>query len=161
MSCEVYFAEMSHFTPFSHPLTQVPLLKVCLCVWVCINYFMHARVCVSVLTCLCAYGFVALCLQSPCCQHMVSGRVKLQTAAFCSTEGLHLIREHIRMCVVEVVLLWSSAQHWACRRTGYQLCFLIICSAAYQRQIRELAGEWFSLQRPCVPTSPLDNLLQE
>lgn len=30
--------------------------------------------------------------RSPCCQHMASETVKLQTAAFCGPEGRHLIR---------------------------------------------------------------------
>jgi len=97
MSCEVYFAEMSCLPAFFYPSLKFHF-SMGACMWVCIS---HA----CVLTRLHVYvaswlrGSVAPWrrAQSPGCQHVVSERANLQTAAFCSTEGQHLIRN--RMCL--------------------------------------------------------------
>lgn len=104
MSCEVYFAEMSHFPPFS------PLHSSATSEWpsVCGRAYINTFMCVSVLTCVheCMWlcGSVALCPASPGCQHMVSGKVKLQTAAFSVAlkDGVSL-GGTLGMCVVQFV----------------------------------------------------------
>lgn len=48
----------------------------------------------------------------------------------------------------------SRRQNWACIRTGYQFSFLIICSAAYLEEIRELGRESFSPSTPACQRFP-------
>lgn len=102
MSSEVYFAEMSHFPPFSPPpFTRVPLLNGRVCGRAYIKRI-HVRICAYM--CACARGAVALCPASPGCRHTVSGKVKLQTAAFSVAlkDGVSL-GGTLGMCVAEFV----------------------------------------------------------
>lgn len=95
--------------------------------------------------------------------HMFSCASGLVTSASsmslsCSDEGQRFRKLHIQLCACEDV----KSQGW--RRTGYQMCFLIICSSAYQQQIRELCWKAFSVacqpisqQRKTELLSPLQN----
>lgn len=88
--CNLYLAEMSHFPTF------FPSPK-----WVSVWRYAYITTCTcaSLLTCLHVHMPLWLCARSPCCQHMVSETVKLQTAAFCGTEGWHLIRNTLGFVV--------------------------------------------------------------
>lgn len=102
MSSEVYFAEMSHFPPFSPPPLHSSATSEWPCVWACIHKRIHVRICAYM--CACARGAVALCPASPGCRHTVSGKVKLQTAAFSVAlkDGVSL-GGTLGMCVAEFV----------------------------------------------------------
>lgn len=95
MSSEVYFAEMSHFPPFSPPPLHSSATSEWPCVWACIHkthscayLCLHVRVCtrrcgsVPGLSRLSAYGF---------------WESKTSNSSFlCRAEGRRLIRRHIR-----------------------------------------------------------------
>lgn len=94
MSCEVYFAEMSHFPPFS------PLHSSATSEWpsVCGRAYINTFMCVSVLTCV--HECMWLCGSVPGLSWLSAygfWESKTSNCSFlCRAEGRRLIRRHIR-----------------------------------------------------------------
>ena len=116
--------------------------------------YISAHMCVSVLTCVCEFAFVALCPLSMLSAYGFYSSKNFKQQLFVALKDSISLGSTLGMCVVWFVQLWRSRQNLAGRRTGYQLYFLIICSVAYQQQIRELS--WDSLfPHRCPACQPL------
>lgn len=110
-------------------------------IWACIHY------------CICVWILhVCMCIRTSASS----------MSLFCNNEGQRFRKLHIQLCT----LACEAVKSQGCRRTGYQMCFLIICSCAYQQQIRELCWKSFSVacqpisqQRKTELLSPLQNQL--
>lgn len=98
--------------------------------------------------CACARGAVALCPASPGCRHMVSGKVKLQTAAFSVAlkDGVSL-GGTLGMCVVEFVQRQREASLQENRLSIVFLDYLQCGLSAADKRIRLRAALSVALLR--------------
>lgn len=103
------------------------------------------------------HSLLHLCLDPTCLHvHQALWLYSASSMSFsCNDEGQCFRKLHIQLCT----LACEAVKSQGCRRTGYQMCFLIICSAAYQQQIRELGWKSFSVARQPISQQRKTELL--